>query len=324
MRVLIAGDFPEETKEKIRGHFPADWQVRILPPQEATGALAEAQVLIPEHMQLGEALLAAASRLRLVQTGAGHDNVDLEACSRHGVAVCCAPGVNARAVAEHVLACILCHYKNLIPLDAGLKAGLEAGELRYAGGELAGKTIGILGLGHVGRELAALCGAFQMRVLGCSRRQTPIPGVELRSLEQVCRESDILSLHVPLTGETRHLIDRRLLDSMKPGALLVNTSRGAVVDEAALICALRHGQLGGACLDVFEEEPLPKDSPLRKMKNVILTPHTAGLPDGVRYHKKRYAFFAENIRRYWTGQTPEGLLNPGAELRAPAGSEEGD
>lgn len=294
----------------IRGHFPADWQVRILPPQEATGALAEAQVLIPEHMQLGEALLEAAPRLRLVQTGAGHDNVDLEACSRHGVAVCCAPGVNARAVAEHVLACILCHYKNLIPLDAGLKAGLEAGELRYAGGELAGKTIGILGLGHVGRELAALCGAFQMRVLGCSLSKKELPGVEQTNLERLLRESDVITLHVPLNDSTRHLIRAEQISLMKQDALLINTSRGAVLCEEDLIRALEQGRIAGACLDVFEREPLPADSPLRSLPNVILTPHTAGLPDGYHYHQRRFLYYAENIGRFFRGDLPGGAVDP--------------
>lgn len=135
------------------------------------------------------------------------------------------------------------------------------------------------------------------------------PGVEPRELDALLRESDVVSLHVPLNGQTRHLFGDEAFARMKPDALLVNTARGAVVDEAALIRALRDGAIGGACLDVFEAEPLPEDSPLRELPNVILTPHTAGFPDGPGFHRKRYAFFAENIRRFWAGEVPEGRMN---------------
>lgn len=302
MKIVIAGDFPEETREEIRGCFPEDWTLRILPPEEVARALADADVLIPEHMRLDEALLARAERLRLVQTGAGFDNVDLAACQARGVRVCSAPGVNAGAVAEHVLACILCWYRNLLLLDRELKAGKEVRDLRYAGGELAGKTVGILGLGHVGRRVAALCGAFGMRVLGWSRSAEPVPGLELRDLDSLLRESEILSVHLALNESTRHFLGAEELGKMRADALLVNTARGAVIDEAALLRALERREIAGACLDVFEEEPLPVDSPFRRLDNVILTPHSAGLPDGVKFHRRRYLFFAENIRRICEGR----------------------
>ena len=142
-----------------------------------------------------------------------------------------------------------------------------------------------------------------------SRSPLTVDGAEARDWESLCRESDIISLHVPLSESTRHMIDAEVLAAMKPDALLINTARGAVVDEEALIRALRRGEIGGACLDVFEDEPLAEDHPLRDLRNVILTPHTAGYPDAPRYHRKRYAFFAENIEKVMRDETPEGCLN---------------
>lgn len=223
--------------------------------------------------------------------------------------VCCAAGVNANAVAEHVMALILCWYKNIVKLDGYLKAHGDESGLAYAGGELSGKTIGIVGMGHVGKALAGYCRAFGMKVLGYSRTPFAIDGVEQRDWEGLCRESDMISLHVSLNESTRHMINADALAAMKPDAVLINTSRGAVVDEKQLVEALRHGGIGGACLDVFEDEPLRRDHPLRDLKNVILTPYTAAYPDGLRYHKKRYAFYVGNIERMMRGEIPECCLN---------------
>lgn len=311
MRIVLAGDYPERTEARIRSRFPEEWELRIAGPEQLPRELPRADVLLPEHLAVTRELLRLAPGLKLIQTGAGCDNVDLAACAEAGVPVCRAPGVNAAAVAQQVMAYLLCWYRNLLPLDRGMKAGLPEKELDYTGAELSEKTIGLVGLGMVGRQVAALCAAFGMRVLGCSRSGRPAPGVELRDLDALLRESDIVSLHVPLTGSTRGLIDGAALRKMKPDALLINTSRGAVVREKDLIPALRRGEIGGACLDVFEEEPLPLSSPLRELENVILTPHTAGYPDGYRYHEKRWDFFVGNIRRIERGEEPEGRADPG-------------
>ena len=303
MNVLLIGQFGEDTQARIRAAFSADWRLEIAAPEEAAQFLAEAEAVIPEHIPVDEAFLAQAVRLRMVQTGAGYDNVDLAACTRHGVQVCNAAGVNAAAVAEHVMAFLLAYYKDLCLLNTAMHAG-ETAVPSYTGGELAGRTIGLVGLGRIGRAVAARCQAFGMRVIAWSYRPIEVPGVTLVDLPALYRESDIVSLHVPLKPETRAMIDARALAQMKPGALLVNTARGGLVDEAALVDALAGGQLGGACLDVFAEEPLAAGSPLRRMANVILTPHTAGYPDGVKFHVARYAFFVENIRSFFAGQTP--------------------
>lgn len=309
MKIVIAGSFPPAAKQRITDSFPQDWELAFVSPEDIADEIGTADVLIPEHEPVDAALLEKAPALKLVQTGAGYDNVNLEDCSKYGVIVCSAAGVNADAVAEHVMAFILCRYKNLIYLDGFMKAHRAEQELDYAGAELSGKTVGIIGLGRVGRKVAAYCRAFGMRVLGLGRSGGGIPGVEAKSLEELCRESDIISIHVPLTENTRHMINAEVFRLMKKDAILINTSRGAVVDEAALIRALNSGQLAGACLDVYEEEPLSRDSPLRDMAQVILTPHTAGLPDGVKFHEKRYAFFVGNIRKVLNHERPEGWLN---------------
>ena len=292
MKVVIIGFFPETAKDRIRGSFPCAWDVKIVLPDEAEQELTDADVLIPEHILIDDGILQKAPKLRLVQTGAGYDNVNLRACTKHGVQVCNAEGVNANAVAEHVMALILCWYKNILKLDKFLKT-----------------TIGLVGFGHVGKKVAEYCNAFHMKVLVYSHHPTDAAGIEQRDLESLLRDSDIVSLHVPLNESTRHMINADVFSKMKSDAVLINTSRGGVVDEPQLLQALEKGLIGGACLDVFEEEPLRRDHPLRRMDNVILTPHTAGLPDGVKYHRKRYEFFVKNIERVMKNETPDCRIN---------------
>lgn len=309
MNVVIVGNFPEDTKAQIAPLFPAEWTLRIIEPEHADAFLQDADAVIPEHIKVDAAFLQKAPRLRFVQTGAGFDNVDISQCTKRHILVSSAPGVNADAVAEHVMALILCWYKNIVYLDGFMKARGEERDLIYSGSELSGKTAGILGPGAIGRRTARLCGAFGMRVLTCGRSSKAIPGAEPVDLGRLLEESDILSIHIPLNHETRRLIGGAELARMKRTALLVNTSRGAVVHQAALTAALQARTIAGACLDVFEDEPLPPDSPLRDLPNVLLTPHTAGLPDGVKFHRKRYAFFAENIQALADCRRPAHLLN---------------
>ena len=309
MNLLIIGDYPVATQARMRAAFPAEWQITIAAPDACAPYLADAEVVIPEHVLVDDAFLAQAPRLRFVQVGAGYDNVDLAACTRRGVQVCNAAGLNADAVAEHVLALLLCHYKKICRLDRFMHAGGTSPLPDYRGGELAGRTLGLVGLGHIGRAVAARAQAFGLRLLGWSYRPIQVPGVTPVSLPQLFAESDIVSLHVPLTDDTRQLIDAAALAQMKPTSLLINTARGGLVEEQALVHALQHGTLGGACLDVFADEPLPAESPLRALDNVILTPHTAGYPDGPKFHAKRIAYFAANIQRWLSGEQLQGKLN---------------
>lgn len=307
MKVVVAGEYPLSCLKKIKACFPEDWDVAIVSPDAAFPALSDTDALIPEHLRVDASLLDQAPRLRIIQTGAGYDNVDIAECSRRGIVVCNAAGINANAVAEQVMAFMLCYYRNIALLDRYMKAG-GVGVPAYRGGELRGKTVGVVGLGAVGSTVARLCLAFGMRVIAVSRSGKALDGVELVPMDTLLRQSDIVTLHVSRNDATRGMIDGAALSAMKSDALLINTSRGGIVDEAALIDALMTGQIGGACLDVFAAEPLPIDSPLRSLPNVLLTPHTAGYPDGAKFHESRYCFFADNIGRAMRGEEPESRI----------------
>lgn len=310
VNILIIGYFTESSKELITSQFPDEWNIEILHPEGAVLKLENADVVIPEHIKVDVEFLSKAKKLKLVQTGAGFDNVDIEACTKKGVWVCNAAGVNAIAVAEHVMALILSWYKNIPFLNNYMKDRKDETMLSYKGSELFGKTIGIIGLGAIGQRVADYCDAFGMRVLGYAHRKMNIvKNIEFVDLDTLYKSSDIVTIHVPLNDETRHMIDGEVLNKMRNQAVLINASRGAIIDERALIAALKKGGIAGAALDVFEKEPLPLDSELRDLNNVILTPHTAGMPDGLKFHKKRYSFFIDNIREVMEGNKPKNALN---------------
>ena len=310
MKVLIVGYYTEDTVSRIREVFPREWEVTAVQPGEEKDHIQDTDILIPEHIKVDEELLGRAARLKLVQTGAGYDNVDIEACTRHGVRAANAAGVNADAVAEHTFAMILGYYKNLPFLDTFMKQRRDEKLLYYNGAELKGRTIGIIGLGAIGRRVAAYCNAMGIHVLGYDPFVKECADyITLSSLEELLKTSDIITVHVYLNEETRHMFSRETFEKMKNTALLVNTARGGIVCQEDLIEALKTGQIGGACLDVFEEEPLPVESELRDLPNVILMPHTAGMPEGLKFHKTRYEFFRRNIEAVMEGKEVESKLN---------------
>ena len=239
---------------------------------------ADAVVNIRAHARFTASVLAACPELRLISIwGTGTDHVDLETCHARGIAVLSTPGVNAHAVAEHTIALMLAALRRIPATDADLRAGRWA---REATGQLEGRLVGVVGLGAVGRRVAHLAAAFGVRLL--AHTQTPDKGraaaVGARSvpLDALLRESDVVTLHLRLDDGTRGILGRDRLVLMKPGAWLINTARGALVDRAALIEALAARRLGGAALDVFHDEPLPAGDALRTLPNVVLTPHVAG------------------------------------------------
>jgi D-3-phosphoglycerate dehydrogenase len=308
MKILIIRNASPETQRLITGQFPADWKVEFVAEKELLRQIEDADVLIPENATIPAAIISRAKTLKLIQTGAGYDNVPIEECTKNGIYVANAPGVNAQAVAEHVFAFILCWHKNILPLNAVMKAGDDPPN--YRGAELANKVIGIIGWGHIGKKVARLANAFNMQVLGYHYRPVKTEAeVEFVDWQTLLTSSDIFSVHVALNNQTRHMIGANAFEAMKPDAFLINTSRGAVIDESALIEALKNENIGGAGLDVFKKEPLPAESPLRELNNVILTPHMAGEPDGLFFHKKRFQFFADNIFRVLKGKPPRNTLN---------------
>lgn len=237
-------------------------------------------VMVRNMTTVDRAFLEAAPRLRVIgRIGVGLDNLDLRAISERGIVVCYPPEENAVSVAEHVFALLLSLARHIPAADRCVREG-RWDRSRHIGIELAGRTLGILGLGRIGFRVAVRARAFGMRVLAYDPYLVPQhpavteTGSELAPLEEVLTRSDVVTLHLPLTEETRHLIDAERLGRMKPGSLLINTSRGPAVDERALYEALVSGHLGGAALDVREQEP-PGESPLHTLPNVLLTPHIA-------------------------------------------------
>ena len=310
MNVLITGYFNDSSKERVIQSFPQDWQITIIEPERIEEFISEANVLIPEHIEVNEDLLRKAEQLQFVQTGAGFDNVDIEACTKKGIWVSNAAGVNANAVAEHIMALILGYYKNIAFLDRFMKQGEDETKLAYTGAELRGKTIGTIGFGAIGSRVAELAKAFQMKVLAYdTNKNLQSNDVELVDLDTLIAQSDVITINIFLNESTRNMVNKEFLRKMKNDALLVNTARGPIICEADLIEALKNKEIGGACLDVFTVEPLPLDSELRDLNNVVLTPHTAGMPDGAKFHETRYRFFVQNIERILRKEAPQNHLN---------------
>jgi D-3-phosphoglycerate dehydrogenase len=308
VKIVILRKVSENTKQLISRQFPRNCQIVIVPPAELKNEIEDAAVLIPENSLVESQLLDKAKNLKLIQCGAGYDNVPIEECTNRGIWVANAAGINARAVAEHVYGFILTWFKNIITLNTGLKTGKNA--INYEGAELSEKTIGIIGLGHIGKEVARLATAFHMKVFGYHYRTIEIDmDIEITDFQTLLKHSDIITLHVSLNHDTHHLIGREEFELMKKDAFVINTSRGSVLEESALIEALQEEKIAGAGLDVFEKEPLADNSPLRKLDNVILTPHMAGEPDALYFHAKRFKFFAENIRQMAQGKIPQKTLN---------------
>ncbi len=226
-----------------------------------------------------ESLIAACPKLRvLARTGVGFDAIDVPACDRHRVLVATTPGVNHHAVAEHTFAMLLGVARGFPARDQHVRA---ATWLRFSSPRVMGRTLGIVGLGRIGRAVATRAVGLGMKVVAYE----PYPqrefceqwGVELASLDDLLSKSDYVTLHLPMSPETKHTMNDKSFARMKPGSVLINTARGLLVDEAALVRALESGHLRGAGLDVFEVEPLPASSPLLKFSNVMLSGHLAGL-----------------------------------------------
>lgn len=255
-------------------------------------------------------VLEAAGRLKVIaRTGVGYDSVDVAAATARGVAVCITPGANRHAVAEFTMALILNCTRRMAENLSEVRRG---GWNRYEGWDLAGSTLGIVGLGTIGKEVAQRARAFEMRILAYDPAQDAVfaesQQVSFVPLEQLLRESDVVTLHLFLSEKTRHLIDAERLSLMKPTAYLVNTSRGPVVDEEALCQALGEKRIAGAAMDVFEREPLPADSPLLRLDNVYLAPHTAGSTLNTRSASSWMA--AQSVIGLFRGERPGGIVNP--------------
>ncbi len=239
--------------------------------------------------------------------GTGFDQVDIEAAREYGITVCNVPAYSATAVAQHTFALILNYFCKISEYSRITSSG-EWIEKEYLSDfglptqELSGKTIGLIGCGDIGQKVAQIANAFDMRVLAFNRhpeRFSHIAYIKSASLDELLSESDVVSIHAPLNEQTRELINRNTLSIMKPTALLVNTARGGIVNEAELVSALENGVIAAAAVDTISSEPMNEDSPLRHAKNLTITPHVAWAP--IETRRRLVGIVCENVKRFVEG-----------------------
>jgi D-3-phosphoglycerate dehydrogenase len=293
-------------------------QVTVLRDDSDEALLAELRdantLLVSILPAISRRFIESAGGLRhIARLGVGVDTVDLQAATEHGIFVTNVPDVTTDSVAEFTMTLLLSLAKNIVRCDRAVKEGRWADrlELIHENIELSGKTHGIVGLGRIGSRVAVRCRAFGMRVLYYKRNRDPAleqsAGVEYTPFEALLRESDSISLHLPLTNETTNLIDKSQFESMKRTTLLINQSRGKVVNEEALVRALREGRIGGYATDVYASEPPDPKSELFRFRNVVTTPHLGG---GTREARLRANMtVAEDALRVIRGEIPKNLVN---------------
>ncbi len=282
-RILITTDYLHpgdevDTLLRAAGHQTAHHpMLGPRDPDELVALLKGVDAALVANEPLSADVLSRAPQLRvIVRTGVGYDSVDVRAAARAGICVSNLPGVNANAVAEYTFGLLLAATRRLVQSSSGVAAG---GWPREDGHELRGSTLGLIGYGAAARAVVPLAQAFGMTVIcttGVPVEERSDPSVRFVSLDELLAESDHVSVHTALTERTRGLLDAAAFARMKPTAILVNTARGAIVDEAALADAVREGRVAGAALDVCREEPLPADSPLRGVPGIVVYPHMAG------------------------------------------------
>lgn len=309
-RVVYLEPVPEDVGKIIKSCLPSNFDLHIRRPSESVeDVLPSADFVLVATTPLSASTLASATGLRLIQhQGVGYDKTDIVAAAELGIPVALCPAGTSVGVAEHVFLLILALYKKLRQAEESLRAGhWLQWELRSSSYELAGKTVGIIGLGRIGREVAYRARAFTANVIYYDVRQLPPDfekdhGIRFVTFTEALEQADIITLHIPLTTATRYIVSTPELERMKPSAILINTARGPLVDECALVEALKTGQIGGAGLDVFSDEPLPMGHPLLSLSNVVLTPHIAAGTVDALVAKMNSCF--ENMLRVTRGEEP--------------------
>lgn len=281
--VVYLEPVPPDVEEIVRSRLPDSFDLQIRRKHEPVeNVLPGADFILVATTPLPASAFAFTPRLRLVQhQGVGYNKTDVRAAAARGIPVAICPAGTCIGVAEHVFLLILALYKRILRADASMRDGrFLQWELRSASFEIYGKTMGIIGLGRIGKEVAKRAQAFGARLIYSDLFRAPEEFERLLDLrffpfEDCLAQADILTLHLPLNPSTHHLIGHKELACMKPASILINTARGPLVDEVALVEALQSGRIAGAGLDVYETEPPPADHKLFQMENVILTPHIA-------------------------------------------------
>ena len=296
-------------------HVPA--RMTALPfigdPDALIARTRDADALVVAFSPITRAVMSALEGLKaVVRTGVGYDVIDVPAATELGVIVVNIPDLWVREVANHALALLLAWNRKIVTLDRQVHAGVWSAGVPGGAGALHGETVGIVGLGNIGSAFARRVAALDTKVIACDPyvddARFAALGVERVSLETLAERSDYVSVHTLLNDETRHLIGEKFFSRMKATAILINTSRGPVVDERALVRALRERRLAGAALDVWEEEPIAADHPLLAMDNVIATPHAAYFSTAAVAAVPRRC--GEEVARVLTGQRPLNVVNP--------------
>lgn len=311
MKILVTYNLPRTPFNNL----PADWELTFpqneeMPREEIIRLLPEYDVLLTifhSHSPVDREIIDAGKRLRLISNyGVGYNNIDTAYAREKGIAVTNTPRSVCNPTAELAMALMLALARRVAECDRRIRTEKESlwGTMKNLGASLENKTLGIVGMGNIGKNVARKAEAFGMRVIYYNRR-TEVSGYRRVPLDTLLQEADFVSLHTPLTTETRHLIGARELSLMKPTAMLINTARGAVIDETALADALRQKRIAGVALDVFENEPHVTDV-LYRLDNVVLTPHV-----GTGTIDTRIAMAEEalaNIRNFFQG-TPTNVVN---------------
>lgn len=304
---------PADTAALLADQAPPEIDVTtypmLLPDDEKAAIVGDADFLILFPGHIAEPVVRAAKNVKLIQlVSVGFDQMDLGLCKELGIPVANNGGTNALDVAEHTIAMILALYRRFVEMDHNVRTnnwrGIDSGGTTYC---IDGKTVGLIGLGQIGQRVARLLRAFGATVIyydafPAKPEVEQELGVARVELETLLQRADVVSLHVPLNDSTKGLINARTLGLMKPNAILVNTCRGPVVDEAALTLALQNGQIAGAALDVLIQEPPAADNSLLKLDNVLFTPHTAGVTRDTWARRGKFIF--ANLQRVLAGEKP--------------------
>ena len=307
MKIVISEFMDESAVDSLRADYPVVYHPGLVDRCEELGhEVADASALVVRNRtRVDVELLDRGPRLRVIgRLGVGLDNIDLDACGKRGIPVCPATGANDGAVAEYVIGAAIVLRRTAFLHSAQVLAGAWPRQ-GSVGGEIAGSRLGLVGCGGIARRIAGLAAGLGMTVAAfdpfVADADWPAEIARESDLHSLVGSSDVISVHVPLTDETRNLVDGNLLDRCKSGAVLIDTARGGVVDEVALIEALRSGRLGGAALDVFAEEPLGASaaSKFQDVPNLILTPHIAGVT--LESNRRVSWVTADNVRRVLQG-----------------------
>ena len=286
MKILLTNHYEGKPAEIIKSAVPDGFELEMLESvsqQELEGKVKEADyLLVSGRLKINRTVLGNAQNIKMIQrTGVGLDSIDLEYIRNHDVPFYVNKGVNAQSVAEHTILLMLASLRNLVEINENTKRGIWKKQAQgVCTHELCGKTVGLIGMGAIGRKVAGMLKAFGAEVLyndvsKMKQEDENALGIKFSTREEIIEKSDIISLHCPLTDDTRHMINDRAVNKMKNGVILINTARGGLIDEAALINGIKNGKIAGAGIDVYEKEPVD-NSEVLNLQNVITTPHIGG------------------------------------------------